>query len=187
MEELRILCGGTQKMIINRIWAMPNKWTFTIKPIKELLGRHIGDGRGWIDPFAGKHSPAQYTNDIIPTMPSLYHMDALDFCRFMRKNRLLLGDFKGILFDPPYSNRQISEHYKAVGRKVTALDTSQNFFARVKNIIPLLIPAGGLAISCGWNSAGIGKKRGFEIIEILLIPHGGNKNDTIVTVERKIR
>ena len=24
-------------MKIERIWAMPNKWTFTIKPIKELL------------------------------------------------------------------------------------------------------------------------------------------------------
>ena len=24
-------------MILERIWAMPNKWTFTIKPIAELL------------------------------------------------------------------------------------------------------------------------------------------------------
>lgn len=32
---------------------------------------------------------------------------------------------------------------------------------------------------------GIGLKRGFEMIEILLVPHGGSKNDTIVTVERK--
>ena len=27
---------------------------------------------------------------------------------------------------------------------------------------------------------------GFEIVEILLVPHGGWHNDTIVTVERKI-
>ena len=32
---------------------------------------------------------------------------------------------------------------------------------------------------------GIGKNRGFEMIEILLVPHGGSKNDTIVTVEQK--
>ena len=37
----------------------------------------------------------------------------------------------------------------------------------------------------GWNSNGVGKVRGFEIIEILLIAHGGSHNDTIVTVERK--
>lgn len=29
------------------------------------------------------------------------------------------------------------------------------------------------------------KNRGFEIIEIMLVAHGGNHNDTIVTVERK--
>lgn len=33
---------------------------------------------------------------------------------------------------------------------------------------------------------GIGKTRGFEIVEILLVAHGGNHNDTIVTVERKL-
>lgn len=34
-------------MRIERIWAMPNKWTFTIKPIKELLqGRVFGQELG---------------------------------------------------------------------------------------------------------------------------------------------
>jgi hypothetical protein len=32
----------------------------------------------------------------------------------------------------------------------------------------------------------MGKTRGFEIIEILMVCHGGNINDTICTVERKI-
>ena len=41
-------------------------------------------------------------------------------------------------------------------------------------------------ICCGWNSEGIGKKRGFEILEVLLVPHGGSHNDTIVVVNRKI-
>ena len=34
--------------------------------------------------------------------------------------------------------------------------------------------------------AGDGKKYGFEIIEILLVAHGGWHNDTIVTVEKKV-
>lgn len=33
---------------------------------------------------------------------------------------------------------------------------------------------------------GIGIKYGFEIQEILLVPHGGWHNDTIVVVEKKI-
>ncbi len=50
-----------------------------------------------------------------------------------------------------------------------------------------MIKVGGYAISFGWNSSGFGKKRGFEIIEILLVAHGGRHNDTIVTVERKVQ
>lgn len=41
-------------------------------------------------------------------------------------------------------------------------------------------------ISCGWNSAGMGIGRGFEIVEILLVCHGAAHNDTIVVVERRI-
>ena len=38
---------------------MPNKWTFTIKPIKELLKRYVHKPiHEWIDPFAGENSPA---------------------------------------------------------------------------------------------------------------------------------
>ena len=37
----------------------------------------------------------------------------------------------------------------------------------------------------GEEQGGIGKQYGFEIIEILLVAHGGWHNDTIVTVERK--
>jgi len=33
---------------------------------------------------------------------------------------------------------------------------------------------------------GIGINRGFKMQEILLVPHGGSKNDTIVTVEKKL-
>ncbi len=63
------------KPIINRFWAMPNKWTFQIKPIAELLTRYVGDGKGWIDPFAGMYSPAEITNDLNPEMKALFHKD----------------------------------------------------------------------------------------------------------------
>ena len=53
------------------------------------------------------------------------------------------------------------------------------------NEISRILRPGGISISFGWNSSGIGKKRGFEIIEILLVAHGGMHNDTICTVERK--
>ena len=40
-------------MKIERIWAMPNKNTFIVKPIKELLLEEVNKGI-WIDPFANK-------------------------------------------------------------------------------------------------------------------------------------
>uniref|UniRef100_A0A6M3JIR3 Putative methyltransferase n=2 Tax=viral metagenome TaxID=1070528 RepID=A0A6M3JIR3_9ZZZZ len=158
---------------------MPSKWTFTIKPIRELLDRYVGDGKGWIDPFAGMNSPAEFTNDLNPEMPAAYHLLAEDFCKQIE------GAFKGVLFDPPYSYRQISECYSGVGIKASQLDTSNRFYNSVKNAICDKIIIGGYVISFGWSSNDFGKNRGFKIVEILLIAHGEHHNDTIVTVEVK--
>lgn len=78
---------------------MPNKWTFKIPPITDLIKRYVKTGIGWIDPFAGMNSPAEFTNDLNPEMPTKYHLEAYKFC----KN--LTGRYNGILFDPPYSYR----------------------------------------------------------------------------------
>lgn len=59
--------------------------------------------------------------------------------------------------------------------------------ANDKSYISKMIIEDGYAISCGWNTNGFGKKNGFEIIEILLVAHGGAHNDTIVTVEKKVK
>ena len=48
------------------------------------------------------------------------------------------------------------------------------------------IEKGGYAISFGWNTNGFGKARGFKIVEIMAVAHGGSKNDTFVTVEKKL-
>ena len=42
-------------------------------------------------------------------------------------------------------------------------------------------------IKTRWNSNGVGKKRNFEMVEVLLFPHGGSKHDTIVTVDKKLK
>lgn len=160
---------------------MANKWTFTIKPIKQLLDRYVKNGEGWIDPFAGKHSPAEFTNDLNPEMPTTHHMYAEDYCN------LMVGPFNGVLFDPPYSYRQIKECYNSIGLKVYQQDTQSRFYNSVKNAICDKIIPLGYAISFGWNSVGFGKKRGFQLTEILLVSHGGHHNDTIVTVEQKTR
>ncbi len=174
-------------LILSKAWAMPSAWTFTIKPIKELLSRYVPvDGAGWVDPFAGDNSPAEFTNDQHPDRKARWHMDSEEFCKMMATYAGGDTRFSGILFDPPYSYRQVSEHYKEVGKKARSIDTSVNFYNRVQNAICDKIETGGHAITFGWNSNGFGKNRGYEQIEILIVAHGGHHNDTIVVVERKL-
>ena len=42
-------------------------------------------------------------------------------------------------------------------------------------------------LSFGWNTNGVGINRGFEMQEILIVAHGGSKNDTLCTAEIKIK
>ena len=165
-------------MKIERIWAMPNKWTFTIKPIAQLLKDEVNDGV-WIDPFAGENSPAAITNDINPDRPTTYHMDALEFLKMFPD-----GSVDGVLYDPPYSPRQVRECYDGIDGNIK-WDGRTTFWSETKNEVARVLKHGGKAICFGWNSMGIGINRGFEMKTVLLVPHGGTRNDTICTVEVK--
>ena len=161
---------------------MPNKWTFTIKPIAELLARYVGDGKGWVDPFAGQTSPAEFTNDISPDSKAVYHLEATEFAH------ILEGNHHGILFDPPYSLEQCKRVYESVHRRFTMRDGQIcGRWTEIKDILSRKLVTGGHVISFGWNSEGFGVGRGFLLEEILLIAHGSGHNDTIVTVEQKMQ
>lgn len=66
---------------IERIWAMPNKNTFDILPIKQLLSEEVDNSVLWIDPFANINRIARITNDLNPEFDTDYHLDALDFLK----------------------------------------------------------------------------------------------------------
>lgn len=167
-------------MIINRVWQMPNKNTFAIKPIKALIDKYsFGE---IIDPFANSNKIAIITNDLDEQYNTDYHLDALDFLKMFDDNSV-----DTVLYDPPYSVRQVSEVYRKLGQSVNMEMTQASYWSKQKEQIGRIVKKDGIVISCGWNSGGIGKKYGFEILEILLVPHGGAHNDTIVTVERKIK
>lgn len=173
-------------MRIERIWAMPNRSTFTIAPIKQLLAEEVPQGflrnGDWIDPFAGNSSVANLSNDLNPNARSIYHQDALDFLAIWDNNSAM-----GCLYDPPYSMRQASECYQSYGKKYfDHHPTSMKYWSLCKNEIARIIKPGGKVICFGWTSQGIGKTRGFEMSRILLVPHGGSRNDTICTVEVKL-
>lgn len=168
-------------MKVNRIWAMPSKNTFSIKPVRDLLDRWVSPKWVIVDPFANDSKIANITNDLNPEYDTTYHMDALDFLRMLKSESC-----DCVLYDPPYSPRQVSESYKGFGMEVTKETTQASWRAKHLDQIQRILKPGGIVICFGWNSNGVGKKRGFEMKEILMVPHGGSKNDTIITVEKKI-
>ncbi len=167
-------------MKIERVWSMPNKNTFEIPAIAKLLQEEVDTRLYWIDPFANKNHIATCTNDLNPTFNTDFHLDALDFLKSFESYSV-----DGVLYDPPFSPRQISECYKIVGREVNETTTQCSFWSKHKQEISRVVRSGGKVITFGWNSGGIGMKYGFEIKRILLVPHGSWHNDTIVTVEVK--
>lgn len=167
-------------MDIERVWAMPSKWTFEIKPIKNLLEKYEV-GKGWIDSFCGENSPAQYRNDLNPKNSNAqFHLEAIDFLNFKK------WKIKGALFDPPYSLTQVSRSYNDMGLKFKGKENPTGGFPKVKDRISKLLSPGQFCISFGWNTNAIGKKRNMKIVEILIVAHGGNRNDTLVTIEEKL-
>jgi tRNA1(Val) A37 N6-methylase TrmN6 len=149
------------KMEINRLWAMPNKNTFSIKPIKELIEKHKA--------FIG-----------LDLFPYPYKEDVLDL---LKRHKDESNEI--VLFDPPYSPRQLKECYDSRGEVLH--DTKSSVWSNWKDETARVIKPGGICLSFGWSSQGLGKNRGFKIIEILLVAHGGNHNDTICVVEKKVQ
>lgn len=166
-------------MIINRVWQMPNSKTFSIKPIRSLIKKYASGII--VDPFANGNKIATITNDLDPQYSTDYHMDALDFLKMFDDNSV-----DTVLYDPPYSPRQVSECYSKLGNTVNMQTTQASYWSNQKKEIGRIVKPNGIVITCSWNSGGIGKKYGFEIEEILLVAHGGWHNDTIVVVDRKL-
>lgn len=170
-------------MIFSQCFAMPNAATFDVKPIGAFVRRYMADSKVSVDPFARDRDWATYTNDINPSTQALSHQDAETFCLRLDRDGVR-ADL--VLFDPPYSARQISEHYKMAGLPVTQEDTQNGrLFRRVRNAIDFLVSPGGIVLSFGWQSLGMGSNRGYTTIEIMLVAHGGGHNDTICIAERK--
>lgn len=109
-------------IIFNRVWNMPNKNTFDIKCVKELIMKYFKEEYLSIDLFANKSRIAKITNDINPEMETDYNLDALDFCKIFEDDSV---DF--VLYDPPFTSRQVSECYKRMGRTFNMETTQASF------------------------------------------------------------
>ena len=143
---------------------MPDSETFNIEPIGKFIHKYMNNGQVSIDPFARNCTLATYTNDLNPKTTAGSHEDVLVWLE-----RLLQDGIKPdiVLFDPPYSLRQMKEMYQGIGIDKLSMDDTQRLghWKKEKDVIAELGPE--IVLSFGWNSGGMGKGRGFEIIEIM--------------------
>ncbi len=183
----------TGEIEIERKWAMPNKDTFMIKPIKGFVIECLRIKTTFepflgktIDPFVGSDCIEKYfsdfiSNDLNPNIKANCHKDALVFLKQFPSEYA-----NCVLFDPPYSNRQISKAYKGVGLDTQNGElTRSSYYSNLKNEVSRITKPNGKVLCFGWNSQGIGITRGFRLRKILLVVHGGAHNDTICTFEVK--
>ena len=124
-------------MTINKTWAMPNKNTFKIKSFSNLIDRYncrnlFNYKKDFvsIDPFANENKLAIITNDLDTQYNTDYNLDALDFLKKMKSKSVDL-----VLYDPPYSPRQVAECYKKLGKTVNMETTQSSFWGNMKKEI----------------------------------------------------
>lgn len=113
-------------------------------------------------------------NDMNEEMPADFHFDAVDFLKEWKRNGGYL--FDTVVLDPPYSYRKGMRKYE--GR------TCSNFRI-VKDLILDALSPTGKVITFGYHSVSMGKVRGFDAEELLVIGHGGAQHDTLAIVERR--
>lgn len=160
-------------MIINYIRTPLLRYTFESKAIRRWVEREC---EGMVlNLFAGKVklNVNEIRNDIDPTMPAEFHMDALEFVK------LWDGDqFDTVILDPPYSIRKSMEKYNG---RITSP------FLKLKDELVRIVRRGGKIITFGYSTNVMGRRRGFILEKVCILSHGGAIHDTLISVERKMR
>jgi hypothetical protein len=105
-----------------------------------------------------------------------------------------------VLFDPPYTPRQLKECYNSLG--LSLHDTTAGYWAKLRDEVVRISHKGTIVLSFGYGASHIGTKRGydieeglivlqaekqgeFDIVDGLMILHGSLHNATICMAEVK--
>lgn len=173
--------------------------------VRKLIDRYVrksivkGYQSPWlVDPFAreslsSKHGDYRHlsiSNDLNPSMPTHYHLEANDFLRMIQEQGVYQCQL--LLFDPPYTLGMLKAHY--VDENFPIDDTiplwqTNNMWGKGKDAINKVCPVGAYAISFGYHTHGMGRHRGWEKEEILILEQAGSPDryDVLVTVEKKVQ
>ena len=195
-------------MEINHVITNMTNQPFENKHVRRLIDKYIrksannnfphGPGL-WIDPFARDSFTTLQshfiTNDLNAKMPTQYHMEFCDFAKFLYVRSTEDYEpimYHGLVFDPPYTLRMLKDHYMdddcAIAETIPLWQTN-NMWGNGKDLIAERMVLGSYAISFGYHTHGMGKHRGFQKKEILILEQAGSPDryDILVTVEQKVQ
>lgn len=151
-----------------------DKWTFQPEPVRRYV-------EGWLtgrvlNLFAGMtkltHDGEIVRNDLDEEKDADHHFDAIAVGKHFPAN-----SFDTVILDPPYNVRKAREKYNG---------EYQGKFTAVKEQVKTLVRPGGLVVHCGYQTPGMGISRGFELVEVCNIAHGGDINDTLICIEQRV-
>lgn len=156
-------------MVIERFFEMPRVYTFEQPKLRRWVeSRCIGRT---LNVFAGRVrlDVDEFRNDIDPAAPADLHVDARNIAAHLNDQR-----FQTAIIDPPYSMFQAVHSYG--GRRVQDITA-------VRESVNSVLDHPARVISLGWNTTGMGVRRGYIKRAILICNGGGSHNDILVTVE----
>ncbi len=164
-----------KKIMFEVINASCHKYTFDAPIVKRWVQKRLRPPV--LNLFAGKNvlHPREYRVDLDPTMPELNYVgDAQDYLN-EHKDKVR---FNTVIYDPPWNERKAKEFYE--GRYIGK-------FTKLKEDIAKIVSQGGIIISAGYEISNFGKKRGFEIIDGIIVNPGGEMKPYFVVIEEKTK
>jgi len=165
------------KIRFERFFEMPSVDTFEMPKLRTWVIKHCYGKT--LNLFGGKTQLDKYYygeiihNDLNPEINADYHYDAVEIGKYFPE-----AFFDSVIFDPPYTMYQATHSYN--GHMIQDITACRN------SLHPLIKP-GGIIISLGYNSTGMGHHRGYLKTNLLLVNNGGSHNDIIVLVEKKVQ
>lgn len=159
------------------------------KVINDVMFNTCGNGL-IIDPFARESFtrtlPNCITNDLNTEFNTDYNLEFKEFAQTLQGS--VHNNIDLVLFDPPYSLRQLKDCYDGIGKDLDLWQT-QNMWKEGKDIIAAMMPVGSYAISLGWSAAGFGKRRGFKKTQLHVFeqPAREDRYSLLLIVEQKVQ
>lgn len=182
--ELFYLCTN----ITSEPFSNPHIRKILDKFINQKMFETDGDAI-MIDPFARASFTNDYpnfiTNDLNRNFKTDYNFEFKDFCSLWDESVCAPIDL--VLFDPPYSLRQLKDCYENIGHDLPLWQTQRPWNDGLDLLAKWMAPR-ALFISLGWNTQGMGTARGFQKLAIYNFEQSGGapRHNIQLTIEVKM-